>query len=216
MSVHYAIRVRVKSYSKRAAPRIKRAQARIFGHQIHATARISLWARLKTPTIVGAWSQIDEGSLFKGGATVRVGAYSDLGKDLLVIVSNHRVSGANILYSLPVRHGWRVPMVDINDVTIGNAVWVGDRVTILPGVTIGDGGVCAAGSVVTKDVAPFTIVGGVPARPIRRRFPEDVINLLMATRWWDWDDARIARNRAFLESDLAGLRAADVRRLIIP
>ena len=71
-------------------------------------------------------------------------------------------------------------------VTLGHDVWVGHGGIILPGVTIGTGAVVAAGAVVTKDVEPYTIVAGVPARPVRRRFPEDVATKLLAMAWWDW------------------------------
>lgn len=71
-------------------------------------------------------------------------------------------------------------------IVIGNDVWIGNRAVILRGVTIGDGAVVGAGAVVTKDVEPYTIVGGVPARPIRRRFSDRVIEKLEEVRWWDY------------------------------
>lgn len=71
-------------------------------------------------------------------------------------------------------------------VTIGNDVWIGHAVIVLPGITIGDGAVLAAGAVVTKDVAPYTIVGGVPARQIRERFNRTIAAQLSRIAWWDW------------------------------
>lgn len=68
---------------------------------------------------------------------------------------------------------------------IGNDVWIGTRATILDGVKIGDGAVIAAGAVVTKDVPPYAIVGGVPAKIIKYRFSEEKINRLLASKWWD-------------------------------
>jgi tetrahydrodipicolinate N-succinyltransferase len=62
---------------------------------------------------------------------------------------------------------------------------------VLPGRSIGTGAVVAAGAIVTKDVAPYTIVAGNPARPLRRRFPQSIAERLMALRWWDWDHARL-------------------------
>lgn len=76
-------------------------------------------------------------------------------------------------------------------VTIGHDVWIGHGAIILPGRSIGTGAVVAGGAVVTKDVAPYTIVGGNPARPIRRRFPEAIADRLVALAWWDWEHARL-------------------------
>lgn len=71
--------------------------------------------------------------------------------------------------------------------TIGHDVWIGHGATILPGVTIGDGAAIGAGAVVTKDVPPYVIVGGVPARLIRRRFEEAIARRLQSLAWWSWD-----------------------------
>lgn len=76
-------------------------------------------------------------------------------------------------------------------VTIGHDTWLGHGVTVLPGVTIGDGAVVGSGAVVSRDVAPYTIVGGVPARPIRDRFPADVAARMQALAWWDWDHRQL-------------------------
>ena len=71
------------------------------------------------------------------------------------------------------------------DIVIGNDVWIGYEAVIMAGVHIGDGAIIAARAVVTKDVPPYTIVGGVPARPIRKRFDEEVIRKLETLKWWD-------------------------------
>lgn len=71
------------------------------------------------------------------------------------------------------------------DIVVGNDVWIGYEAVILAGVTIGDGAIVGTRAVVTKDVPPYTIVGGVPARPIRKRFSQEVIDGLLALQWWD-------------------------------
>ena len=80
------------------------------------------------------------------------------------------------------------------DIVVGNDVWIGYEAVILAGVTVGDGAVIGTQAVVTRDVPPYTIVGGVPARPIRRRFPEETTEELLRLRWWDWPPERIAQN----------------------
>ena len=99
--------------------------------------------------------------------------------------------------------GWRRN----NSVTIGHDVWIGHGATILPGVTVGNGAVIGAGAVVSRDVAPYTIVGGVPARLIRDRFPPELGERFDALSWWDWDHSRI---RAALDD----FRALDAHEFI--
>jgi phosphonate metabolism protein (transferase hexapeptide repeat family) len=76
-------------------------------------------------------------------------------------------------------------------VVIGHDVWIGHGAIVLPGRTIGDGAVIAAGSIVTKDVAPYTIVGGNPARPIRQRFPSQIAARMVRLAWWHWSHERL-------------------------
>ena len=80
------------------------------------------------------------------------------------------------------------------DTTVGNDVWIGYGATIMPGVTIGDGAIIAAKSVVVKDVEPYTIVGGNPAMEIRKRFSESKIKELLELQWWDWPIEKITEN----------------------
>ena len=74
-----------------------------------------------------------------------------------------------------------------NAVKIGHDVWIGHNACVMPGITIGNGAVIGSGAIVTKNVEPYTVVVGVPAHPIKKRFSEDVIEKLEALRWWDWD-----------------------------
>lgn len=80
------------------------------------------------------------------------------------------------------------------DLIIGNDVWIGYNATIMSGIVIGDGAIIATNATVTKDVAPYTIVGGNPAKEIRKRFDEDTIKKLLAIQWWNWDIATISKN----------------------
>lgn len=95
------------------------------------------------------------------------------------------------------------------DIIIGNDVWIGYEAVVLAGVTIGDGAIVAARAVVTKDVPPYTIVGGVPAKPIRKRFSDADIAQLLELKWWDWPEEKIAASIDAIQSgDLEGLKRA--------
>ena len=86
------------------------------------------------------------------------------------------------------------------NIVVGNDVWIGYEAVILAGVTIGDGAIIGTRAVVTKDVPPYTIVGGVPAKPIRRRFPEETAEKLLELQWWNWPRERIAEHIAALQA----------------
>ncbi len=94
------------------------------------------------------------------------------------------------------------------DTVIGNDVWIGSEAIIMPGVKVGDGAVIGTRALVTRDVEPYAIVGGNPARVIRKRFDDDSIAMLLEMRWWDWDDARLGEAMPLLCSgDIAALHA---------
>lgn len=92
------------------------------------------------------------------------------------------------------------------DTTVGNDVWIGMQATILPGVTIGDGAIVAAMSVVSADVPPYAVVAGNPARVVKMRFDDDTIGRLLAVAWWNWPVERISQH-------LDAIRGADIDRL---
>lgn len=92
------------------------------------------------------------------------------------------------------------------DTIVGNDVWIGAEAIIMPGVTIGDGAVIGTRALVTRDVEPYSIVGGNPAKVIRKRFDDSGIALLRELRWWDWSDAQLSQAMPILTSgDLAAL-----------
>ncbi len=93
------------------------------------------------------------------------------------------------------------------DTVLGNDVWLGRESVILPGVHIGDGAIVAAYSVVTKDVEPYTVVGGNPAKPIQKRFDEEMIALLLTLKWWDFPPDKLVEFLPLLcESDIEAVR----------
>ena len=114
--------------------------------------------------------------------------------------ANHKISGFSSYPFQIFGNGWeRVnPQLDElpnkGDTVIGNDVWIGYEAVIMPGVEIGDGAIIASKSVVTKNVLAYTIVGGNPAKEIRKRFADDVIETLLKIGWWNWDIEKISRN----------------------
>ena len=86
------------------------------------------------------------------------------------------------------------------DTVIGNDVWIGSEAIIMPGVSIGDGAVIGTRSVVTRDVAPYAIVGGNPAKFIRSRFEEGIVQLLLEMRWWDWPEETLREAMSLITS----------------
>lgn len=149
------------------------------------------------------------------GAPISIGRYCAIGHGLRVVSRNHLTGFANVQDGLQVRHGF--PSLDAvkGPVEIGSNVWIGDRVTVLSGVTVGDGAVLAAGAVVTRDVAPFAVVAGVPARELRRRFSDHVVDQLLELRWWDWPEDRIARNRELFSTRLDRHPDLDLHALVV-
>lgn len=136
------------------------------------------------------------------GDKLIIGKFCALAKGLKFIMNgaNHQMSGFSTYPFSIFGQGWErvVPqMSDLpfkGDTVVGHDVWIGYNAVMMPGVTIGDGAIVAAEAIVTRDVPPYTIVGGNPAVPIRQRFPEDVIDRLLAVAWWDWDIDKITRN----------------------
>jgi virginiamycin A acetyltransferase len=129
--------------------------------------------------------------------------------------ANHKMSGFSTYPFNIFGGGWErvAPRMDElpnkGDTIVGNDVWLGYEAMVMPGVRIGDGAIVAARSVVTADVEPYTIVGGNPAKPLRRRFGDDVVAALMEIAWWDWDVEKITRNlEAITGADLDALRRA--------
>lgn len=123
------------------------------------------------------------------------------GAKFLFNSANHTLSSLST-YPFPLFfEEWGLEKKDVTnawdnkgDIVIGNDVWIGYEAVVLAGVTIGDGALIGTRAVVTKNVPPYTIVGGVPAKPIKKRFSEETIFALLEIQWWNWSKERIARN----------------------
>lgn len=129
------------------------------------------------------------------------------GAKFLFTSANHKMSSLST-YPFPIFYEeWGLDAKDIRnawdnkgDIVIGNDVWIGYEAVIMSGVTIGDGAIIGTRAVVTKDVPPYTIVGGVPAKPIRKRFDDATVERLIKLRWWDWEHEKIAQSIAALQA----------------
>lgn len=137
------------------------------------------------------------------------------GTRFLFNCANHTLDSLST-YTFPLFYEeWELDKADVvsawdnkGDIVIGNDVWIGYEAVIMAGVHIGDGAIVAARAVVTKDVPPYTIVGGVPAREIRKRFEPDVIKRLQELKWWDWPVYKIRRYLPYLmKGDIESLLA---------
>ena len=135
------------------------------------------------------------------GDRLVIGRFCAIARGVKFIMNgaNHKLSGFSTYPFQIFGGGWEHHMPDLSafpnkgDTLIGNDVWIGYEALIMPGVKIGDGAIIGSRAVVTKAVPPYTIVGGLPAKPIRRRYDEETAARLEKLRWWDWPEAQVRR-----------------------
>lgn len=146
---------------------------------------------------IGDFTYLNRGALVISG---RIGSYCSIAHFVHIGAEQHPVnflSTSPYVYGRESVFGADVPVDELpSPPTLGHDVWVGSAAIIQQGVTVGDGAIIAAGSVVTRDVEPFAIVAGVPARPLRPRFDADVVQMILGDPWWLWPISEAARLRA--------------------
>ncbi|WP_373547148.1 Vat family streptogramin A O-acetyltransferase [Chamaesiphon sp.] len=149
------------------------------------------------------------------GDKLIIGKFCALARGIKFIMNgaNHKLNGFSTYPFQIFGNGWEKvapqagELPDKGDTVIGNDVWIGYEAVMMPGVQVGDGAIIAAKSVVVKDVLPYTIVGGNPAKCIRQRFDDETIQALLKVAWWNWDIEKITRN-------LEQIVAADIEALL--
>ncbi len=147
-------------------------------------------------------------------AYATIGKFANIASHVRIYASKHPMQLAS-LHHFTYRSSWYFEDAEDNqaffdwraesDINIGHDTWIGHGAVIMPGVSVGNGAIVGSNAVVTKDVAPYLIVGGVPAKPIRARFDDNIAERMERLAWWDWDHARL---RASLQ-DFRKLDAAD-------
>ncbi len=163
----------------------------------------------------GRWSYWDSTCRFltyKAQDRIEIGSFTSISANVCIVAGgNHNMHHVS-QYPFSLLHfdgpGSGPEPQAIERVTIGNDVWIGIGATIIGNVNIGDGAVVAAGAVVTRDVPPYAVVAGVPARVIKSRRSEQEAETLLALRWWDWpDETLLGAESALRSEDLDGLMA---------
>lgn len=167
------------------------------GTGVSPRARIGRRAIVRRGTEVGADVVLGDFSYISGPRSyveaARIGKFCSIARQVVIGPGDHDLSAVTT-HPFPVSpaHGGLArsvsPQAQKPPTVIGNDVWIGMNAIVMRGVTIGDGAVVAANSVVTHDVEPYTIVGGIPARHLKHRFPPEIAEALQCSRWWDWSD----------------------------
>ena len=144
------------------------------------------------------------------GDKLIIGKFCMIASDVKFIMNgaNHKMDGITAYPFYIFGKDWAksTPKIDElpykGDTIIENDVWIGQNVTIMPGVKIGNGSIISTNSIVTKDVEPYTIVGGNPAKEIKKRFSEEKIKDLLDLQWWNWDIEKITENLTYLTTEI--------------
>lgn len=166
--------------------------------KVYAHTKVSM-------SVIGDYSYVGRRSSL---VMAEIGKYCSIAGDSTIGMGNHtlRYLSTSSLFT-EKRNGtgasWcdSQSLIPYKNITIGNDVWIGTHSMILGGVKIGDGAVIGAGAVVTKDVPPYAVVGGVPAKIIKYRFPQDMIDELLMIRWWDYPETVLKSNLFLFQSD---------------
>lgn len=162
---------------------------------IHRTAVVASGCNIVDSTL-GKYSYVGYDSLIVKSI---VGSYCSLAEGIIIGGAEHPMDWVstspvfqNVRHSGPTKRFAKIDLPTVKTTTIGNDVWIGNRAIVKQGITIGDGAVIGAGAVVTKDVEPYSIVVGCPAKHIKYRFNKDVVEELLQIKWWELPDEKLS------------------------
>ena len=194
--------------------------AEIHTSYIAHTAKISSRCLLLSRVHIGSDVEIGEYSYVNKGTYIlsgKVGKFCSIGYSVQIGMPEHptnylatsprlygSVDGGDNIFGLPP--AWKDYK---NPPTIGNDVWIGSNAIILQGVNVGDGAVVAAGAVVTKDVPPYAIVAGVPAKVIKKRFDSETVEFLLQWKWWDLPPDELKTHATLFQSEVTSLKSVN-------
>lgn len=156
-------------------------------------------------TYIGFRSTLGTNNFF--GGKVTIGKYCQIGRDVAFHPTNHPISHVTTYINSQLFDGTLKNFKTEEEIVLGNDVWVGHGVIVLSGVRVGNGAILAAGSVVTKDVSPYSIVAGNPAKEVRKRFTEQVISEMEELKWWDMNETELERIKPLFLMDLSEVKS---------
>jgi acetyltransferase-like isoleucine patch superfamily enzyme len=160
-------------------------------------SRISNYKFIDSESRVGKYTFIGN---FSGISKAQIGRYCSIGTNVLIGPGEHPLDRISTSVSLYNDNPYEI--LTKKDCIIGNDVWIGSHSMILRGVTIGDGAVVGAGTIVTKNIPPFAVVVGVPAKILRYRFDQITINKIIESKWWEYDLIEAKRKICELEEEI--------------
>lgn len=173
--------------------------------QLEESVTINSKVILRGNVIIGKGTFINGPTHVSGSkkSPVKIGSFCSIADFVYIISSNHNMEFPSTFQTSSGQYAdiFKNSKGKQSSITLGNDVWIGAHSVILSGVTIGNGAVVGAGSVVTKDIPPYAVVGGIPAKVIKYRFKESTIQELENLKWWDWDFDKIAKNADFFKKE---------------
>jgi len=172
------------------------------GSYLSPNARIGKRTRINQPSYIDS---------------CKIGRYCAIGGRLVIRSTNHYTNYLNIQcwsQANIIRSSIPVAGKSKGITSIGNAVWIGDSVTILPGANIGNGAIVGAGSIVTKPIPAYSVAVGNPARVIKMRYRQDIIDIIDTLEWWQWSDEKLRYCKSLFEINLETVSAEELEKQI--